>query len=104
MRDFLVKIISIILAIISVIILLIFLQNVFYNGNPFIVFNQRFVIMEKDYNEGQIKKDDLIIINENNTTNLKNNTIIAYLTEQRKVALAKIENINEDNSISILTD
>ena len=78
MRDFLVKIISIILAIISVIILLIFLQNVFYNGNPFIVFNQRFVIMEKDYNEGQIQKDDLIIINENNTTNLKNNTNIAY--------------------------
>lgn len=103
MKDFFIKIISTILAIISVIILLIFLQNVFYNGNPFIVFNQRFVIMTKDYNEEQIKKDDLIIINQNNTTNLKSNTTIAYIEAKDEVSLAKIESINNDDTVSILT-
>ena len=37
MRDTLVRIISIFLAIISIIILVVFLQNVFYNGKPFTV-------------------------------------------------------------------
>lgn len=103
MKDFLIKIISTVLAIISIIILLVFLQNVFYNGSPFIVFNQRFVIMTKDYDEEQIKKDDLIIINQNSTTNLKSNTTIAYPEENGKVSLATIKSINENDTISILT-
>ena len=57
MRDALVRIISIILAIISVIISIVFLQNVFYNGNPFTIVNHRVLITDKDYEDEQIKKD-----------------------------------------------
>ena len=58
MRDTLVRIISIFLAIISVIIFIVFLQNVFYNGNPFTIGNHRVLITDKDYEDEQIKKDE----------------------------------------------
>lgn len=97
MRDTLVKIISIFLAIISVIILVIFLQNVFYNGKPFTIENHRFLITDKDYEEEQIKKDDLIIINQDIDTDLKDDSLIIYTTDENKIDYGKVKSIDIEN-------
>lgn len=97
MRDTLVRIISIFLAIISVIILVIFLQNVFYNGKPFTIENHRFLITDKSYEEKQIKKDDLIIINQNIDTDLKEDSLIIYTTDENKIAYGKVKSIDIEN-------
>ena len=84
MRDTLVRIISIFLAIISIIILVVFLQNVFYNGKPFTVLGHRLIIMTDDYEKEQISENDLIIVNEKNTNDLKENDLVAYTLEKNK--------------------
>lgn len=97
MRDTLVRIISVFLAIISVIILLVFLQNVFYDGNPFTIGNHRILITDKDYEDEQIKKDDIIVINQNIDTELKEDTLIIYTTDKNKMAYGKVKSIDIEN-------
>lgn len=105
MRDTLVKIISIFLAIISVIILVVFLQNVFYNGNPFTIEEHRFLITDKDYEDEQIKKDDIIVINQNIDTELKEDTLIIYTTDKNKIAYGKVKSIDiENKTIDIVSE
>lgn len=105
MRDTLVKIISIFLAIISVIILVVFLQNVFYNGNPFTIEEHRFLITDKDYEDEQIKKDDIIIVNQNIDTELKEDTLIIYTTDKNKIAYGKVKSIDiENKTIDIVSE
>ena len=89
MRDTLVRIISIFLAIISVIIFIVFLQNVFYNGTPFTIGNHRVLITDKDYEDEQIKKDDIIIVNQNIDSELKEDALIIYTTDKNKMAYGK---------------
>lgn len=97
MRDTLVRIISVFLAIISVIILLVFLQNVFYDGNPFTIGNHRILITDKDYEDEQIKKDDIIVINQNIDTELKEDTLIIYTTDKNKMVYGKVKSIDIEN-------
>ena len=97
MRDTLVRIISIILAIISVIISIVFLQNVFYNGNPFTIVNHRVLITDKDYEDEQIKKDDIIIVNQNIDSELKEDALIIYTTDKNKMAYGKVKSIDIEN-------
>ena len=97
MRDALVRIISIILAIISVIISIVFLQNVFYNGNPFTIVNHRVLITDKDYEDEQIKKDDIIIVNQNIDSELKEDALIIYTTDKNKMAYGKVKSIGIEN-------
>ena len=97
MRDALVRIISIILAIISVIISIVFLQNVFYNGNPFTIVNHRVLITDKDYEDEQIKKDDIIIVNQNIDSELKEDALIIYTTDKNKMAYGKVKSIDIEN-------
>ncbi|MCI6899730.1 MAG: hypothetical protein MR846_03985 [Tenericutes bacterium] len=113
MRDTLVRIISIFLAIISIIILVVFLQNVFYNGKPFTVLGHRLIIMTDDYEKEQISENDLIIVNEKNTNDLKENDLVAYTLEKNKstavgtlksidtsTATLKVTNLNDEITIS----
>lgn len=105
MRDTLVRIISVFLAIISVIILVVFLQNVFYDGNPFIIGNHRILITDKDYEDEQIKKDDIIVINQNIDTELKEDTLIIYTTDKNKMAYGKVKSIDiENKTIDIVNE
>ena len=105
MRDTLVKIISIFLAIISVIILIVFLQNVFYNGKPFTIENHRFLITDKSYEEKQIKKDDLIIINQNDDIEIKEDALIIYVTEKKQIDYGKVKSVNDENkTIDIISE
>lgn len=97
MRDTLVRIISIFLAIISVIISIVFLQNVFYNGNPFTIVNHRVLITDKDYEDEQIKKDDIIIVNQNIDSELKEDALIIYTTDKNKMAYGKVKSIDIEN-------
>ncbi len=104
MRDTLVRIISIFLAIISVIIFIVFLQNVFYNGNPFTIGNHRVLITDKYYEDEQIKKDDIIIVNQNIDTELKEDTLIIYTTDKNKMAYGKVKSIDiENKTIDIIS-
>lgn len=105
MRETLVKIISIFLAIISVIILVVFLQNVFYNGKPFTVLGHRLIIMTDDYEMEQISKNDLIIVNEKNTNALKENDLVAYTLEKNKsTAVGTLKNIDTSNATLKVTN
>ena len=105
MRDTLVRIISIILAIISVIISIVFLQNVFYNGNPFTIVNHRVLITDKDYEDEQIKKDDIIIVNQNIDSELKEDALIIYTTDKNKMAYGKVKSIDiENKTIDIVSE
>lgn len=97
MRDTLVRIISIFLAIISFIIFIVFLQNVFYNGNPFTIVNHRVLITDKDYEDEQIKKDDIIIVNQNIDSELKEDALIIYTTDKNKMAYGKVKSIGIEN-------
>ena len=97
MRDTLVRIISIFLAIISFIIFIVFLQNVFYNGNPFTIVNHRVLITDKDYEDEQIKKDDIIIVNQNIDSELKEDALIIYTTDKNKMAYGKVKSIDIEN-------
>ena len=94
MREFFTKFILTILAILSVIIFLIFIQNIIYNGKPFVTLNYRFTIMENDNDKFHLKKNDLIIINQNNAKKVKEKQVVAYKTSNEKVSIAKIEIIN----------
>lgn len=105
MRDALVRIISIFLAIISVIILVVFLQNVFYNGKPFTVLGHRLIIMTDDYEKEQISKNDLIIVNENNINDLKENDLVAYTLEKNKsTAVGTLKSIDASNATLKVTN
>ena len=105
MRDTLVRIISIFLAIISVIIFIVFLQNVFYNGNPFTIGNNRVLITDKDYEDEQIKKDDIIIVNQNIDSELKEDALIIYTTDKNKMAYGKVKSIGiENKTIDIVSE
>ena len=105
MRDTLVRIISIFLAIISVIISIVFLQNVFYNGNPFTIVNHRVLITDKDYEDEQIKKDDIIIVNQNIDSELKEDALIIYTTDKNKMAYGKVKSIDiENKTIDIVSE
>lgn len=105
MRDTLVRIISIFLAIISVIIFIVFLQNVFYDGKPFTIGNHRILITDKDYEDEQIKKDDIIIVNQNIDTELKENALIIYTTDEDKIVYGKVKSIDiENKTVDIVSE
>lgn len=105
MRDTLVRIISIFLAIISVIIFIVFLQNVFYDGKPFTIGNHRILITDKDYENEQIKKDDIIIVNQNIDTELKENALIIYTTDEDKIVYGKVKSIDiENKTVDIVSE
>lgn len=97
MRDFLVKFISIILAIISIIIFLIFIQNIIYNGKPIKVLEYRMILLKKDYPTLELNKNDIVITNGNNTNKLQKDQIIAYEYGVNKIGFSKVIEINNEN-------
>lgn len=101
MKDGIIKFISIVLAIISIIILTIFLQNLIYNGKPFTISNYRLLIVDKDNKDLNINKDDLIIVNEKDINNIKENTIISYTLNEKDIYFGTVKNINDEGSIEV---
>ncbi len=101
MKDGIIKFVSIVLAIISVIILIVFLQNIIYNGKPFTILDYRLLIVDKDNKDLNISKDDLIIVNEKDINNIKENMIISYTLNEKDIYFGTVNNVNDDDSIEI---
>ncbi len=96
MKGKIIKFISILLAVISVMIFLVFIQNIIYDNKPFILGKYRVLISTEDYNKENINKDDLIFIDTENKIN--KNDIIAYKNNINEIMYGKVKDVDNKNT------
>ena len=66
---------------------------------------ERREITDKDYEDEQIKKDDIIIVNQNIDSELKEDALIIYTTDKNKMAYGKVKSIDiENKTIDIVSE
>ncbi len=95
MRGKIIKVISVFLAIISVMIFLVFIQNIIYNNEPFMLGKYRVLISTEDYNKDNISKDDLIFID--TKTKINKNETIVYKNNTNEILYGKVKTIDNEN-------